>query len=85
VKLTHIKIRIRISSLKEVEGGDPLTKQAYNAITAKSIGTMNLNAGRSKQINTQAEHISQIMKKTPLMGCFSHVTKLKKNIRTSGC
>jgi hypothetical protein len=72
-------------SLKEAEGGDQMTKQAYNAITAKSMGTMNMNAGRSKQINTQAEPMSQIMKETPLMGCFSHVTKLKNNTRTSSC
>ena len=62
-----------------------MTKQAYNAITAKIMGTMNLNEGRSKQINTQAKHMSQIMKETPQMGCFSHVTKLKNNTRTSGC
>jgi hypothetical protein len=49
-KVTEInnKINIRISSLKEAEGEDQMTNQAYNAITAKSMGTMNLNAGRSR-------------------------------------
>ena len=42
------KINIRISSLKEAEGEDQMRNQAYNAITAKSMGTMNLNAGRSR-------------------------------------
>jgi hypothetical protein len=54
VKDNNNKINIRISSLKEVEGEDQMKKQSYNAITAKSKGTMNLNAGRSKQINPQA-------------------------------
>jgi hypothetical protein len=31
-----------------------MTKQAYNAITTKIMGTMNLNAGRSKHIISQA-------------------------------
>ena len=44
------KINIIISSLKEAEAEDQMRNQAYNAITAKSMGTMNLNAGRSKQI-----------------------------------
>ena len=77
--------QIKISILKEVEGGDQMTKQAYNFITTKSMSIMNLNAIRSKHINTQAEPMSQIMKETPQMGCFSHVTKLKNNTRTSGC
>jgi hypothetical protein len=38
-----------------------MTKLAYNAITAKSMGTMNLNAGRSRQISSQAEHMCQII------------------------
>jgi hypothetical protein len=42
-----------------------MKNQAYNAITAKSMGTMDLNAGRSKQINYQEEHMSQIMKEKP--------------------
>jgi hypothetical protein len=46
------KNNIRISSLKEPKGEDQMTKQAYNAITEKSMDTMNLNAGRSKQINS---------------------------------
>jgi hypothetical protein len=48
VEVTDNNTRIRLSSLKEVEGEDQMTNQAYNAITAKSMGTMNLNAGRSK-------------------------------------
>jgi hypothetical protein len=59
------KIRIRVFSLKEVEGEDQMRNQAYNAITAKSMGTMNLNAGRSKQINSQAEHMCQITREKP--------------------
>ena len=51
VKGNNNKINIRISSLKEAEGEDQMRNQAYNAITAKSMGTMNLNVGRSKQIN----------------------------------
>jgi hypothetical protein len=51
VKDISNKINIKISSLKEAEGEDQMTKQAYNVITAKSMGTMNLNAGRSKQIS----------------------------------
>jgi hypothetical protein len=53
--------RIKISSLKEAEGEDQMTNQAYNVITAKILDTMNLNAGRSKQIISQAEHMSQII------------------------
>jgi hypothetical protein len=49
-KHTYNKIRIRVFSLKEAEGEDQMRNQAYNAIIAKSIGTMNLNVGRSKQI-----------------------------------
>ena len=60
VKDNNNKINIRISILKEVEGEDQMTIQEYNAITAKSMGTMNLNAGRSKQISSQAEHVCQI-------------------------
>ena len=53
IKISKVKgnnniINIRISSLKEAEGEDQMTKQAYNAITAKSMGTMNLNAGRNR-------------------------------------
>jgi hypothetical protein len=60
VKDNNNKINIRISSLKEVEGEDQMRNQAYNVITARSMGTMNLNAGGSKQINSQAEHMCQI-------------------------
>jgi hypothetical protein len=48
VKDISNKINIRISSLKEAEGEDQMRNQVYNAITAKSMGTMDLNAGRSK-------------------------------------
>ena len=57
VKDNNNKINIRISSLKEAEGEDHMRNQAFDAITTKSMGTMNLNAGRSKQINSQAEHM----------------------------
>ena len=60
VKDNNNKINIRISSLKEAEGEDQMRNQAYNAITAKSMATVNLNAGRSKQIISQAEHMCQI-------------------------
>ena len=46
------KINIKISSLKEAEGEDQMTKQAYNAIIAKSMVTMNLNAGGITQISS---------------------------------
>jgi hypothetical protein len=62
-----------------------MTNQAYNAITAKSMGTMNLNAGRSRQINSQAEHMCQIIWETPQEVCFSHATKLNNNLKISGC
>jgi hypothetical protein len=48
VKDNNNKINIRISSLREAKGEDQMRNQAYNAITAKIMGTMNLNAGRSK-------------------------------------
>jgi hypothetical protein len=44
VEVTDNITKIRLSSLKEAEGEDQMTNQAYNAITAKSMGTMNLNA-----------------------------------------
>ena len=65
VKVRNIKTRIKISSLKEVEGGDQMTKKEYNVIIAKSMGTMNLNAERSKPIDTRAKNMSQIMEDTP--------------------
>ena len=46
------KIKIRVFILKEAEGDDQMTKQSDNAITTKSMGTMNMNAGRSKKINS---------------------------------
>jgi phosphate-selective porin len=85
VKDNNNKINIRISSLKEAEGEDQMTNQAYNAIIEKSMGTMNLNAGRSKQINSQAEHMSQIIRETPQEVCFSHATRLKNNLKIYGC
>jgi hypothetical protein len=81
VKVPDIQTRIRISILKEAEGGDQMKKQAYNTTTSKSIGTM----GRRKKITTQAEHMSQIMKEKPQMVCFSHATRLKNNTKTFGC
>jgi hypothetical protein len=60
-KVTDNSTRIKIFIPKEVEGEDQMTNQAYNAITAKSMGTMNLNAGRSKKISSQAEHMCQII------------------------
>jgi hypothetical protein len=51
-----------------------MTKQAYNAITAKSMGTMNLNVGRSKQISSQAEHMCQITREKPQEVCFLRAT-----------
>ena len=68
VKDISNKINIRISSLKEVEGEDQMTNQAYNAITAKSMGTMNLNAGRSKQISSQAKDLWLLDN-----GCSNHM------------
>jgi len=62
-----------------------MTNQTYNVITSKSMGIMNLNSERSKQISSQAEHMSQIMKEKPQMVCFSHATKLKNNIKIYGC
>ena len=54
VKVRYNKTRIGISSLKEAEGEDQMTKKTCNATTAKSVGTMDLNARRNKRINTQA-------------------------------
>jgi hypothetical protein len=85
VKDKNIKITIRISSLKEAEGEDQMRNQAYNAITTKSMGTMNLNAGRSKQIISHEEHMCQIIWETPQEVCFSHATRLKNNLKISGC
>jgi hypothetical protein len=64
-KVTDNRTRIGISILKEAEGEDQMTNQAYNVINAKSMGTINMNSGRSKKINSQAEHMYQIMKEKP--------------------
>jgi hypothetical protein len=85
VKDINNKINIRISSLKEAEGEDQMRNQVYNAITARSMGTMNLNAERSKQINSQAKHMCQIIREKPQEVCFSHATRLKNNLKISGC
>jgi hypothetical protein len=85
VKVTPIKKGIRITSLKEAEGGDPMTNQAYNVITAKSMDTMNLNAGRSRQINTQAKaHVSNHEGDTS-GGMFLSCNKIEEQHRISGC
>ena len=62
-----------------------MRNQEYNAITAKSMGTMNLNAGRSKQISSQAEHICQITREKTQQVCFFRATRLKNNLKISGC
>jgi hypothetical protein len=85
VKDNNNKINIRISSLKEAKGEDQMRNQAYNSITAKSMGTMNLNAGRSKQISSQVEHMCQIIREKPQEVCFSHATRLKNNPKISSC
>jgi hypothetical protein len=59
-KVIDKRTRIRIFILKEAEGEDQMKNQAYNAITSKSMGTVNLNAGIRKNINSQAEHMCQI-------------------------
>ena len=61
-KVTDNNTRIRIFSLKEAEGEYQMINQTYSAITAKIMGTMDLNLGITKQISYQAEHMSQIMK-----------------------
>jgi hypothetical protein len=60
-KVTENNTQIKISSLKEAEGEDQMRNHAYNAITTKNMGTVNLNAGRSNQINSQVEHMCQII------------------------
>jgi hypothetical protein len=84
-KVTYNNTRIRIFSLKEAEGEEQMKNQAYNAITAKSMGTMNLNAGRSKHIISQAEHMCEIIQEKPQKVCFSHAKRLKNNLKISGC
>jgi hypothetical protein len=85
VKDNNNKINIRILNLKEAEGEDQMRNQAYNAITTKSMGTMNLNAGRSKQISSQVEHMCQITQEKTQEGCFFCVTTLNNNLKISGC
>jgi hypothetical protein len=84
-KVTDNIVRIRVSKLKEVEGEDQMTNQAYNDITAKSMGTMNLNEGRSKHTISQAENTCQIIRGQTSEVCFSHATRLKNNLKISGC
>jgi hypothetical protein len=90
IKISKVKdnnniINIRIFSLKEEEGEDQMRNQAYNAITAKSMDTMNLNAGRSKQISSQAEHMCQITREKTQEVCFFHATRLNNNLKISSC
>jgi hypothetical protein len=85
IKISKVIDKIRISSLKEAEGEDQMTNLAYNAITAKSMGTMNLNAGRSKKIISQAEHMCQIIQEKPQEVCFSHAANLTNNLKIFGC
>jgi hypothetical protein len=84
VKDNNNKINIRISSLKEAEGEHQMTKKSYNAITEKSMGTMNLNAGRRKHISSQAEHMCQITREKTQEVCFFRATKLNNNLKISG-
>ena len=81
----HNQINIRISSLKEAEGEGRMTNPAFNVFIAKSMGTMNLNAGRSRQISSQAEHMCQTTQEKTQEVCFSHATKLNNNLKISGC
>jgi hypothetical protein len=85
VKDINNKINIRISSPKEAEGEDQMRNQAYNSITAKSMGTMNLNAGRSKHISSQEEHMCQIKQEKTQEVCFFHVTTLNIDLKITGC
>jgi competence CoiA-like predicted nuclease len=84
-KVTDNNTRIRIFSLKEAEGEDQMTNQAYNVITAKNMGTMNLNVGRRKQIISQAKNMCQIIREKPQKVCFSHAKRLKNNLKISDC
>jgi hypothetical protein len=80
-KVTENNTQIKISSLKEAEGEDQMRNQPYNAITTKNMGTVNLNAGRSNQINSQVEHMCQIIREKPQEVCFSHARRLKNNLK----
>jgi hypothetical protein len=62
-----------------------MRNQEYNVITAKSIGTMNMNAGRSNKIISQVEKMCQIIWEKPEEVCFSHATRLKNILKISGC
>jgi transcriptional regulator of met regulon len=84
-KVMNNRVKIRVSNLKEAEGEDQMTNQAYNAITAKSMGTMNLNARRSTQISSRAKKMCQIIREKPQEVCFSHATRLKNNLKIYGC
>jgi hypothetical protein len=84
-KHTDNKIIIRFFSLKEAEGEDQMRNQAYNVITEKSMGTMNLNVGRSKKISSREEKMCQIIREKTQEVCFSHATRLKNNLKISGC
>jgi hypothetical protein len=84
-KVTDNNTRIKIFSLKEAEGEDQMKNQAYNAITTKNMGTMNLNARRSRQIISQVENMCQIIQEKPQKVCFSHAKRLKNNLKISGC
>jgi hypothetical protein len=84
-KVIDNNTKIRIFSLKEAEGEDQMKKQAYNAITAKNMGTMNLNAGRSRKIISQVENMCEIIREKPQKVCFSHVTSLKNILKIFVC
>ena len=57
VKEINNTINIRISSLKEAKGEVRMTNPTFNFFIAKSMGTMNLNAGRRRKISSQAKHM----------------------------
>jgi hypothetical protein len=84
-KVTYNNTKNIIFSLKEAEGEDQMINQEYIPITTKSMGTMNLNAVRSKKIGSQVEHMCQIIWEKPQKVCFSHVTSLKNNPKIFGC
>jgi hypothetical protein len=62
-----------------------MRNQAYNAISAKSMGTMNMSPGRSKQMSSQAEHMCQITREKTQEVCFFRVTTLNINLKISCC
>jgi hypothetical protein len=86
-KITKInnKITIRISSLKEAEGEGRMKNPTFNVFIEKSMGTMNLNVGRRRQINSEAENMCQITREKTQEVCFSHATKLNNNLKISSC